>query len=184
MKVCVSRSVMFNSLWPCGLKPTRLLHPWDFPGKNTGVGCHFLLQGIFLTQGSNPSLLQCKQIIYWLSPWRSPLLMKVHGQKARAEPVLARGLTLSFQRLLQDKSKLGWQERGMANWVTLARIPVLSWYSSQLTFTSGIPWRSVCTWQIAQLLPWEPQSMSYRWRDPGVQLLLSQKLLDRASFFN
>jgi len=37
--------------------PTRLLRPWDFPGKNTGVGCHFLLQGIFLTQGSNPGLL-------------------------------------------------------------------------------------------------------------------------------
>ena len=33
------------------------LCPWDSPGKNTGVGCHFLLQGIFLTQGSNPSLL-------------------------------------------------------------------------------------------------------------------------------
>ena len=32
--------------------------PWDFPGKNTNVGCHFLLQGIFLTQGSNPSLLR------------------------------------------------------------------------------------------------------------------------------
>ena len=30
---------------------------WDFPGKNAGVGCHFLLQGIFLTQGSNPDLL-------------------------------------------------------------------------------------------------------------------------------
>ena len=35
----------------------RLLCPWDFPGKNTGVGCYFLLQGIFLTQGLNPSLL-------------------------------------------------------------------------------------------------------------------------------
>ena len=35
----------------------RLLCPWDFPGKNTGGGCHFLLQGIFLTHGSNPSLL-------------------------------------------------------------------------------------------------------------------------------
>ena len=33
---------------------SRLLCPWAFPGKNTGVGCHFLLQGIFLTQGSNP----------------------------------------------------------------------------------------------------------------------------------
>ena len=35
----------------------QLLCPWDFPGKNTGVGCHFLLQGIFTTQGSNPRLL-------------------------------------------------------------------------------------------------------------------------------
>ena len=42
---------------PHGLKPARLLCPWDFPGKNTGVGCHFLLQEIFLTQGSNRRLL-------------------------------------------------------------------------------------------------------------------------------
>ena len=37
-----------------GLKPTRFLCPWNSPGKNTGVGCHFLLQGIFQTQGLNP----------------------------------------------------------------------------------------------------------------------------------
>ena len=51
-------------------QPHRLLCPWAFPGKNTGVGCHFLLQGIFLTQGSNPSnlcVLHCRQIIYLLS---------------------------------------------------------------------------------------------------------------------
>ena len=34
---------MFDSLRPHGLQPTRLLHPWDFPGKSTGVGCHCLL---------------------------------------------------------------------------------------------------------------------------------------------
>ena len=38
---------------PCGLQPTRFLCPWDYPGKNTGVGCHFLLLGIFLIQESN-----------------------------------------------------------------------------------------------------------------------------------
>ena len=43
-------------LWPHGLQPTRLLCPWDFPGKSTGVGCHFLLQEIFPTQGLNPTL--------------------------------------------------------------------------------------------------------------------------------
>ena len=44
-------------LWPHRLKSIRLLCPWDSPGKNTGVGFHFLLQGIFLTQESNPNLL-------------------------------------------------------------------------------------------------------------------------------
>ena len=42
----------------------RLLCPWDSPGKNTGVGCHFLLQGIFPTQESNPCLLYCRWILY------------------------------------------------------------------------------------------------------------------------
>ena len=37
-----SRSVMSNTSWPHGLQPTRLLHPWDFPGKSTRVGCHRL----------------------------------------------------------------------------------------------------------------------------------------------
>ena len=45
------------TLWPYGLQPTRLLCLWNFPGKNTGVGFHYLLQGIFLTQGSNLRLL-------------------------------------------------------------------------------------------------------------------------------
>ena len=38
-----SHSVMSDSSWPHGLQPTRLLHPWDFPGKSTGVVCHHLL---------------------------------------------------------------------------------------------------------------------------------------------
>ena len=66
--LCVSCSVMSNSLQPHGLKPTRLLCPWNSPGKNTGVDCHSLLQGIFLTQRDpNLSLLHCRQILYWLS---------------------------------------------------------------------------------------------------------------------
>ena len=46
-----SRSVMSDSLRPHGLQPTRLLPPWDSPGKSTGVGCHFLLQGHWLSVG-------------------------------------------------------------------------------------------------------------------------------------
>ena len=61
--VCVrSRSVTFNSLQPRGLWSTRLLCPWDSPGKNTGVGDYALLQGIFPTQGSNPRLLN---LLHW-----------------------------------------------------------------------------------------------------------------------
>ena len=50
------------SLRPYGVYPTRLLYPWNCPGKNIGVDCHFLLQGIFLTQGSNLCLLH---LLHW-----------------------------------------------------------------------------------------------------------------------
>ena len=53
----VSHRVMCNSLRPRGLQHTRLLCPWEFPGKYTGVDCRFLLQGIFPTQGLNVHLL-------------------------------------------------------------------------------------------------------------------------------
>ena len=53
-----SHSVISDAL----LQSSWLLCPWDFPGKNTRVGCHFLLQGIFPTKGLNPSLLH---VLYW-----------------------------------------------------------------------------------------------------------------------
>ena len=59
-----SRPVVSDSLRPHGLWPTRLLCPWVPPGKNTGVGCHFFLQGIFPTQGSNSSPGHFRQILY------------------------------------------------------------------------------------------------------------------------
>ena len=52
-----SRSVVSDSLRPCGLGPARLLCPGDSPGRNTGVGCHSLLQGVFPTQGLSMRLL-------------------------------------------------------------------------------------------------------------------------------
>ena len=45
----------------------RLLGPWNFPGKSTGVDCHFLLQGIFPIEGLNPGLLHCRQTLYRLT---------------------------------------------------------------------------------------------------------------------
>ena len=71
--MCVSHSVVSDSLQPHGLWLAGLLCPWDSPAKNTGVDCHALLQGIFLTQGSNPGLLHCRWILHALSPWGRPL---------------------------------------------------------------------------------------------------------------
>ena len=62
-----SGSVVSDSFWPHGL-----FTPWDSPGQNTGVGSLSLLQGIFPTQGSNPGVLHCRQILYQLSHKVSP----------------------------------------------------------------------------------------------------------------
>ena len=90
----VNCSVVSDSLQPHGLQPTRLLSPWDIPGKNTGVGCHFLLQRIFPTQGSNPGLPHCRQMLYCLSyqgrlyevslnQAKSPLFISYHHEMTK-----------------------------------------------------------------------------------------------------
>ena len=75
-----SRSFTSDSWWPQGLHSL-----WNSLGQNTGVGSCSLLQGIFPTQRSNPSLLHCRQILYQLSHKGSPLvegtnfnIIKVH----------------------------------------------------------------------------------------------------------
>ena len=65
VRVC---SVMSDSLWPHGLEPDRPFCPWDSPGKNTGVGCHFLLQGIFPTQQLQPESPALWILHHW-APW-------------------------------------------------------------------------------------------------------------------
>ena len=57
-RICVCAQLCLTLLQPRGQQPDRLLCPWDSPGKTTAVGCHFLLHGVFLTQGSNPCLLR------------------------------------------------------------------------------------------------------------------------------
>ena len=71
---CLVTSVVSNSVWPYELQPARLLCPWDSPGKNTGVSCQALLQGIFLILG----LLHWRQILYhW--PTGKPIYMLPHN---------------------------------------------------------------------------------------------------------
>ena len=60
----------------CGLQPADFSVHGDSPGKNTGGGCHALLQGNFLTQGLNPGLLHHRQILYHLSHQGSPRILQ------------------------------------------------------------------------------------------------------------
>ena len=87
MKACVitfsacvlNVSAVSSSLQSHGLQPARLLCLWNSPGKNTGVDCQFLFQGIFLTQESNPSflhLLYYRQILYCWTTGEAPLTFR------------------------------------------------------------------------------------------------------------
>ena len=68
---------MSSSFWP-----HRLYNPWNSPDQDTGVSSHFLLQGIFPTQGSNPSLLYYRQVLYQLSYQGSPKKAEHRGTDA------------------------------------------------------------------------------------------------------
>ena len=65
-----------HSVVPNSLQPHELYTPWNSPGQNTGVDSLSLLQGIFLTQGSNPGLPYCRRILYQLSPKGSPRILE------------------------------------------------------------------------------------------------------------
>ena len=80
--VCVS----YQCMHVCACvhaQPARLLCPWISKARVLGMGCHFLLQGMFLTQGSNLGLLHCRQTLYWLSHPRNPLTKTLPGLSGR-----------------------------------------------------------------------------------------------------
>ena len=95
----VSSSAVSNSLRVYGLYPTRLLCLWDSPGRNTGVGCNFLLQGIFPMQKLNSGLLDCRQILYHLICQRSLQIPEPNNDKnvkdQRDSPSLSSGSLLA-----------------------------------------------------------------------------------------
>ena len=95
--LCISSSVMSNSLQLRGLWLTDLFCPWNSPGKNTGVGCHSLLQEIFPIQESNLGLPHCKQTLYHL---------KNQG---------SRRIISSIQQLGKKKCHVKWLKRRVFN---------------------------------------------------------------------
>ena len=85
--------------------PRRFLCLWNSPGKNSGVDCHSLLQGIFPTQGSNPGVLHCRQILYCLNHQGSPLNLQLPLRSLRR---LVKTVTVSlhFQNFWTGRSGL------------------------------------------------------------------------------
>ena len=128
--MCVSHSVMSDSLWP-----TRLLCPWDSPGKNTAVACYSLLQGIFLTQGLNPGLLHYGQILYSLSRQGSPYTSLYFRER--------KGEKTAFQFISVRCCKRGQYTHSIGS-SSMASLDVTAWMScaagrwcSPLCFRSG-----------------------------------------------
>ena len=113
-----------NLLRPHGLSPTRLLCPWDSPGKNTGVDCHSLLQGVLLIQGSNLGLLHCRQILYHLN---SELMQIPHEAQA------------SRVRLSQMRAMRHLLPRSLYPWLksNLLQIQTQIWLSPSSQFWHG-----------------------------------------------
>ena len=83
--------------------PARLLCPWNSPGKNTVLGCHFLLQGIFSTQGSNPGLLHCRQIFLLSEPpgkWIRRTIFPYHLAPDKGLGMVTGGLSLCVHHVI------------------------------------------------------------------------------------
>ena len=113
-----SHSVVSDSLRPHGL-----YSPWNSPGQNTGVGSLSLLQGIFPTQGSNPGLLHCRQILYQLSHKWSPRNnlhvinnLDVKFLIAWAHVVFSAGCEVSL--LVSLASVIHWHSTSLTPWLS------------------------------------------------------------------
>ena len=97
----------------------------DSPGKNTGVGCNALLQGIFPTQGSNPGFLHCRRILYQLSHKGSPVFRRILYQLSQSRNSLPGGYFTSQEFLdfdpmdhsLAGSSVLGILPARILDWV-------------------------------------------------------------------
>ena len=96
----------------CSPPGPRILCSWNSPGKNTGVGCHFPLQGIHLTQGLNPGLLNCRQILYHLNHQGSPKLWYIQTMKSYS--VLKRDEILIHEKTRQNLKHILLSERSQS----------------------------------------------------------------------
>ena len=112
---CLVAKSCLSLLWPHGLQVARLLCPWNFPGKNPGVGCHFLLLEIFSTQGSNTHLLH----------WQADL------------PMSHQGNIIMPQHLNCQTSLFSWQPNTNLHMLRLT-VPTPAWTPGSFRRSCGI----------------------------------------------
>ena len=112
MCVCVSSSVVSDSLWPRGLYPARLLCPQDVSGKNTGVGSHFPLQGIFPTQGWTwVSCMAGRFFTFWAIGLTNSTLFGSNGFSEFIDlQILLRGRKKGREKGEEEKWRKQWRE--------------------------------------------------------------------------
>ena len=113
--MCAKSSVVSDTLRLHGLWSIRLLYPWDSPGKNTGMSCHALLQGIFPTQGSNLQLFHLLHLLLWqadslsLAPPRKPNAPILQMGRVRLLEAKAKGSPAQGY-LAGGWERLGWSQ--------------------------------------------------------------------------
>ena len=101
---------MSDSVWPHRQQPTRLPHPWDSPGKNTGVGCHFLLQCVKVKSLSRVRLFATP----WTTAYQAPPSMGVSRQEYWSGVPLPSPSLLSTLHLLECRFHKTWPVFSMA----------------------------------------------------------------------
>ena len=138
-------------------KPNGPLCPWDFPGKNTEMGYHFLLQGIFPRQGSNPSLLLGRRFLYHWTIWESPL-------NEVTKSCLFRNLRdnsplgSSVDRILQARI-LEWVAISFSfKWGDLSLLK--DFHFSHYNHRQPMLLSSLWAWALALLTPWSSDSLN------------------------
>ena len=173
--MCVSYSVMSDSLQPHELYPTRLLCPRNSPGKNIGVGCHSLFQGIFLIQGTNP---HCKQILYGLSHHSlscSKYKMSVLRLWEAVTPEFETKIRLRKSIMPSQIREANWSiHKRMAKlWVRKQQIELITegqlthWTMKQSSVKESYSLKTIAEWSKSSWgIPrngWSPSSWSQRW---------------------
>ena len=166
-KAKVKMLVVPDSLQPHGLQPSRLLCPWNSPGKNTGVGSHSLLQRIFPTQGWKLGLPHCRQVLYHLSNQFSSVQLLSRVQLFATPWIAARQASLSITNS-QSLPKLMSIESVMPSSHLILCHPLL--LLPQIPPSIRVFSNESTLYEVAKVLEFQLQHQSFQWT-PRTDLL-------------